>query len=114
MRLLDVTPGVLDPCRGPPERPDPRGDPSRTALSRSAVVRRLQPPIDMEPRRISAEEVKRRLDAGEAITFLDSRSDSAWQNATLQIPKSIRVPPNDVDSYLDDIPRDGLVVPYCT
>jgi rhodanese-related sulfurtransferase len=68
----------------------------------------------MEPKRITAEEVKKRLDAGEAITFLDSRADDSWRTAELQLPKSIRVPPDAVEAHLDQIPRRGLIVPYCT
>jgi len=68
----------------------------------------------VEPQRITAEEAKRRLDAGEAISFLDSRAEDAWRMAELQIPKSIRVPPDAVDAHLDHIPHRGLIVPYCT
>ncbi len=68
----------------------------------------------MEPQRISAEEAKGRLDRGEAVVFVDTRADDAWRKATLQIPKSRRVPPDGVEAHLDDIPRDALIVPYCT
>ncbi len=68
----------------------------------------------MEPQRISADEVKRRIDAGERVVFLDSRAEHAWQDAEAEIPGSIRVPPDDPEAYLDAIPRDGLIVPYCT
>jgi hypothetical protein len=69
---------------------------------------------NMEPQRISAAEVKRRLDSGEAIVFLDTRADDAWRKAESQIPKSLRVSPDDVEAHLDEIPRHGLIVPYCT
>jgi rhodanese-related sulfurtransferase len=68
----------------------------------------------MEPRRIGVDEVKRRIDSGEAVVFLDSRSDEAHEQADSQIPGSIRVPPNEVESRLDEIPKRGLIVPYCT
>jgi hypothetical protein len=68
----------------------------------------------MEPQRITADEVKRRINSGEAVVFLDSRGEDAWQKAELQIPKSIRVPPGAVEALLDEIPRRGLIVPYCT
>jgi len=68
----------------------------------------------MEPQRISVDEVKRRLDGGEAVAFLDSRADDVWRKAEAQIPKSIRVPPDAVEGSLDAIPKRGLVVPYCT
>jgi len=68
----------------------------------------------MEPDRISKEEVKRRLDAGEPIVFLDTRADDAWTKADPQISGSTRVPPDAVDQHLNEIPREGLIVTYCT
>jgi rhodanese-related sulfurtransferase len=68
----------------------------------------------MEPQRITAEEAKGRLDRGEAVVFLDSRADDAWRRADQQIPGSRRVPPDGVEAHLHDIPRDALIVPYCT
>ena len=68
----------------------------------------------MEPNRISSEDVKRRLDTGEHILFLDTRSDDAWTKADAQIPGSTRVPPDAVEQHLNEIPRAGLIVTYCT
>jgi hypothetical protein len=64
--------------------------------------------------RISVEEVKERLDSGEAITFVDSRSAGAWAGAVAKIPGAIRVPPNDIPDDISDIPRGNPVVVYCT
>jgi rhodanese-related sulfurtransferase len=68
----------------------------------------------MEPPRISKEDVRRRLEAGEHITILDTRSNDAWLKADAQILGSVRVPPDEVEQHLEDIPPDGLVVTYCT
>jgi rhodanese-related sulfurtransferase len=68
----------------------------------------------MEPRPISVADAKRRLDRREAVVFLDTRADDAWQKAELQIPESIRVPPDGVEAHFNDITREGLIVPYCT
>ncbi len=68
----------------------------------------------MEPQRITVEEAKRRLDTGEAIVFLDARADDVWRKAEVHIPKAIRVPPTDVEAHLSEVPRRGLIVPYCT
>ena len=54
------------------------------------------------------------MDSGESVVFLDSRSDEAHRQADTQIPRSIRVPPDQVEAHLDEIPRRGLTVPYCT
>ena len=68
----------------------------------------------MEPQRISADEIKRKMDAGEHIVFLDTRGDEAWRKADLQISGSQRIPPDAVEQHIDEIPRGGLIVPYCT
>jgi rhodanese-related sulfurtransferase len=62
---------------------------------------------------ISIEELKRRLDANEHVALLDARAPAAWQQSDVQLPGSLRVPPNEVDRLLPDIPRDRLVVSYC-
>lgn len=67
-----------------------------------------------EPQRVAADEIKRRLDDGGHVIFLDARADDAWQKATEQIPESRRVPPDDVDSHIDGLPKDALIVTYCT
>jgi len=63
---------------------------------------------------ISKEDVKRRLDANEHVALLDTRAPDAWKESDLQIPGSIRVPPDEVGQHLEEIPRDRLVVTYCT
>ena len=64
--------------------------------------------------RITIEDLKRRMDAHEALAILDSRASDAWKSSDSQIPDSIRVPPDEVDQHVSEIPRDRLVVPYCT
>jgi rhodanese-related sulfurtransferase len=64
--------------------------------------------------RISASELKRQLDAREPIAILDSRSADSWNKSNVQIPGSIRVPPDEVRAHLTNIPRDRMVVAYCT
>ena len=64
--------------------------------------------------RISIDELKHKLGRGERIIFLDARSPGAYDDSTVQIPGSLRVPPDEAESMLADIPRNGLIVPYCT
>lgn len=87
------------------------GDTDEEAASGEAIDSTME--HVMEPERITAEEVKRRMDTGEAVVFLDSRAEDAGRKAETQIPKSIRVPPDEVEAHLDEIPRRGLIVPYC-
>jgi rhodanese-related sulfurtransferase len=63
---------------------------------------------------ITVEEVKRRLDEGEPVTFVDARDDDAWGASEWQLPRAHRLPPDDIEAFVDDIPLGGLVVPYGT
>jgi len=68
----------------------------------------------MEPKRITAKELKRRMDSGERLVVLDNRGTEAWEKSDLQIPGSLRVPPDQVDDYIGRIPANRAVVTFCT
>ena len=68
----------------------------------------------MDPLTITVDEVARRMDARESVFFVDARSAHAWDKAETIIPHALRVPPDDVVSRAADIPRDALIVAYCT
>jgi hypothetical protein len=67
-----------------------------------------------QPRRITGEEVRARVEAGEPVVFLDARSEESWRRSDVQIPGSIRVPPDDIDRHLDAVPAGRPIVTYCT
>jgi rhodanese-related sulfurtransferase len=54
------------------------------------------------------------MDRGEAFTFVDTRNPKAWGEADTKLPGAIRVPANEVEQHLDEIPRDRSVITYCT
>jgi len=68
----------------------------------------------MEATRVTVDEVKERMDRGEQFTFLDTRNPMAWAEAETKLPGAIRVPANEVEQHLDQIPRDRTVITYCT
>ena len=68
----------------------------------------------MDAMRISVEEVKRRIDRGEDLLFIDSRSPASWATSTEKIRGAIRIPPDDVADHLDSIPEGRSLVTYCT
>lgn len=67
----------------------------------------------MDVPRISVDEAKALLDSGQAA-FIDTRSDHAWDGSDLQIPGAIRVPADQVQSYIDEIPAGKTLITYCT
>ena len=62
--------------------------------------------------RISAEVLKKRLDSGESILIVDSRSPGEFQ--TRHIAGAISVPYGEVESRLAELPKDQEIVFYCT
>jgi len=68
----------------------------------------------MEVTRVTVDEVKQRMDRGEAFTFIDTRNPTAWAEADTKLPGAIRIPADEVDQHLNEIPRDRTVITYCT
>ncbi len=64
--------------------------------------------------RITVDDLRKRLDRGETIFFIDTRNPTAWAESSTKLPGAIRVPADQVEQHLADIPRDRMVVTYCT
>ena len=67
-----------------------------------------------DTRRITVEELKGRMKAGEDFTVIDVRNPQAWAESAAQIPEAIRVPLDELDENLSRIPKNRPVVAYCT
>ena len=68
----------------------------------------------MEATRVTVEEVKGRMGRGEQFAFLDTRNPQAWGEAETKLPGAVRVPADEVEQHLGEIPRDRAVITYCT
>ena len=64
--------------------------------------------------RITVDELKRRMEAGEDFTLIDVRNPQAWAESDTMLPVAIRVPPDKLEENLSRIPKNGPVVAYCT
>ena len=64
--------------------------------------------------KITAEEVKRRMDGGEPLAFVDVRNPQAWDSSDAKLPGAVRVPPAEAEQYLGAIPRGRTVITCCT
>lgn len=74
----------------------------------------LQKSEEIVVNRVTVEEVKERMSRGEQLVFVDSRSEESRGKSDVQIPGSIRVPPDDAAANVDRVPKDRSVVTYCT
>ena len=68
----------------------------------------------MEVTRVTVDELKERMDRGEQFAFVDTRNSTAWGQANKKLPGAIRVPADEVEKHLDEIPTDRTVITYCT
>lgn len=64
--------------------------------------------------RISADELRRRMEAGEEFTIVDARNPHAWAEANDMAAGAIRVALDDADQAIGRIPRNKPIVIYCT
>ena len=73
-----------------------------------------QPAQTMEATRVTVDEVKERMERGEPLAFIDTRNPQAWGESDIKLPGAIRVPADEAEQHLDEIPRDRTVITYCT
>ncbi len=68
----------------------------------------------MKVERITLEELKARMDSGQAIQILDVRNRIDYMRSGKAIPGSIRVPANKVVERLGELNPEIETVAYCT
>ena len=66
------------------------------------------------PTRVTADEIIERMNRGEQFTFLDTRNPKAWSDSSEKLPGALRVPADELDKHLDQVPRDRTTITYCT
>jgi len=68
----------------------------------------------MEVTRVTVDEVKARIDRGEPFLFLDTRNPTAWGESDVKLPGALRVPADEVEQHLEEIPQGRAIITYCT
>lgn len=63
-----------------------------------------------EARRISADDLKKRMDAGEKPIILDTR----FATGDTIAKGAVHVTNDKIEAWAKDVPKDKLVVAYCT
>jgi rhodanese-related sulfurtransferase len=63
--------------------------------------------------RISVDEVKARMDRGEKFSFVDVRDEAAWDKSGVKIASALRIPLEEVEQRLGELPHGRPVVAYC-
>ena len=68
----------------------------------------------VEATRVTVDEVRERMERGEQFTFVDTRNPVAWGESDVKLPGAVRVPADELEQHLSEIPRDRAVITYCT
>ncbi len=68
----------------------------------------------MQTTRITVDEVGERLNRGEPFAFVDTRNPTAWAESDQKLPGAIRVPADELEQHISEIPHDRAVITYCT
>jgi len=68
----------------------------------------------MEATRVTVDEISERLNRGEQFTFVDARNPEAWAEAKTKLPGAVRVPADEVEQHLSEIPHERTVITYCS
>ena len=64
--------------------------------------------------RITVDELKKRMEAGEDFVVIDTRNPQAWAQSDVMLPEAIRVPVDNLEEHLREIPKAKPIVTYCT
>lgn len=67
-----------------------------------------------EPARVTVDEIIERMNRGEQLVFIDARNPNAWSKAATKLPGAVRVPSDEVERHLNEIPQGRSIITYCT
>ena len=69
-----------------------------------------QPEVPM----LSVTQLKRKLDLGEDVVVVDVRQPGGYLDYPYAIPGSVSILPAELPERYEELPRDKLIVTYCT
>ena len=64
--------------------------------------------------RITAEALLAKLNKGEPVMILDVRTEGQYKSSGKHIKGDMRLEEAEIDTQLKDVPKDKLLVTYCT
>lgn len=64
--------------------------------------------------RITINELRKRMESGEDFALIDTRNPQAWAQSDVMAPGALRVPVDNFDEHLYELPKNKPIVAYCT
>jgi rhodanese-related sulfurtransferase len=68
----------------------------------------------MEPSRIRTVDLLDRIERGEKTVLIDTRNPKAWAESDQKLPGALRIPANEIELHTQKLPRDQLLITYCS
>lgn len=106
--VLMLVLAAAPPSRAAQQKPETKQKADRQASAKHEA------PDAAEADRITVEELKAKIEKNEPVTVIDVRSEGSYESSDKKIKGSIRMLTDDIESRVKEIPRDTLVVTYCT
>lgn len=64
--------------------------------------------------RITIRQLKRMMDAKEEVVIIDNRKGGAYVGSTVKIKGAIHITVDELEAKMKDLPKNKLIVTYCT
>ena len=77
-------------------------------------MRRRRVLAELAQARISPDELRRRLEAGEAVVVIDLRHQVEVDNEPSTIPGALHIPAEELETRHHEIPRATEIILYCS
>lgn len=108
LALASAAPGLAQqPAQPAHGHPHPHSEKAPAAAAQEKAPEAFDAKV---ARRITPDEVKKRIDAGEKVVFIDTRSSFTGPMVT----GAHHVPAGKVADWSKDLAKDTLIVAYCT
>ena len=90
--------------------------PTATAAtaSSSQAAQTAEHKTEGEVPRITVDELKEKLAKNAPVFVIDSRSQGSYDNSEMKIKGAVRIPMDEIETRLKEIPHDREIVVYCT
>jgi hypothetical protein len=82
--------------------------------SSSSATQAAAPKTEGEVPRITVDELKEKLAKNVPVFIIDSRSQGSYDNSEIKIKGAVRIPMDEIEARLKEIPHDREIVVYCT
>ena len=69
---------------------------------------------DQEVPRMTVADLMARFEKHAPIVIVDSRSESSWEGSDKQIKGSVRIPIDQIEARVSELPKDKEIVIYCS